>query len=102
MRWSMKCLNQITNGFLVWVVAILARGHGKFWGLGFPLVTFVAWWNVFSFFSPDELNSRDLLGSHENEQDSLSCAGEDGRKIIDVVEVMEIDHPLNDPLALEI
>lgn len=48
------------------------------------------------------MNSRDLLGSHENEQDSLSCAGEDGRKIIDVVEDMEIDHPLNDPLALEI
>ncbi|KAF2293364.1 hypothetical protein GH714_001014 [Hevea brasiliensis] len=51
--------------------------------------------------SPDELNSRELFGSHENEQHSLSEAGEGGG-LEEVVVEMEVDRPVNAPLALEI
>lgn len=53
--------------------------------------------------SPGELNSRELLGGHENERDSFTQIGEgEGENFEEVVVEMEVDRPVDAPLALEI
>ncbi|EEF48097.1 uncharacterized protein LOC8265072 [Ricinus communis] len=51
----------------------------------------------------DDLNSRELFGTHESEGDPLSQVGEcAGDTLEEVMEEMEIDSPPNAPLAPEI
>ncbi|XP_065849927.1 uncharacterized protein [Euphorbia lathyris] len=51
----------------------------------------------------DELNSREVFSSHESEQHSVNQVGEsEGDNLDEVGEKMEIDLPVNAPLAQEI